>query len=689
MQKELTGDQKTALNGLLTSIRKLSEQSTDKKKQMAPQVLAIIGPRGIGKTTILTRLLEQLATNCIFAERQVFPAKPIDAATVMPDQGILAAAMHALYNSHKKSDTDCHLHDECGLARRPYSSQPPPADRKLEEAFKKCLSLAFNMEQSHRELALELAMSSGHYAEIIREGAEMRTRIPRSLDDFLRVLHCDSGKNPLIIVPIDDLDLAEASSIRNWARGVLTDWNSPLLCWIVIFDRDTLTEALARPNIRSSDHAFSNSHEPVSKLDLVSGRALLDKLIPAEHQFELRRIPSPERLRFTSLADGFSTKDGEILPNPLQELIAASDESWLFPLLPSDARGLNGLYHLLAKRDQRSEAGKLLRQTLLLRGELRLIQEIDRRGIEGFISSLHWGTEAGISDPAWGVVAEAAARESALWGLPLPRRLIELTEGDEPESLLEGLFDFALLKGILTPYDVLLRMPATSERITKARCRLVFSKGSELDSLFNEARRSGHTNDWLLWQIWDSSPDPHGGWPVENGYKAFCDAVSGLRTLRPEALLRSLVMRDFPVPLADYPDILPRSTRALVLLTGGLMQVPWSEIENGPAGWKPLTFTLVTAAAILSSYSAGLAVKEKTTHPLDIASSRTLAPLRCFSSEEIADLYAEFHQQIGQLTGTESKKTENSPLTVARKNLADALLRALEPSRKLIPEPGK
>ena len=588
----LTGEQQTAVAALATFAGRHRDAA-----ESAGRVAAVIGPRGVGKSTVLARLQDLLR------QERLVVTELLDAATVRDDLGLMAAAVQALYDAVPPE------HRDNGDGRA----------NELRKKFEHCVESALMQEDSYRQMAQELAMSPLHYTQIVRDASRRQQAFGEDFGEFVEALSQvtagDRGRNqaaadPLaFVVLIDDLDLAEAGSVRKWVRTMLAHRGDQRVAWVLSFDRGPLVRALSRELAgESGAHAAS-----VAVRDLVSGRSLLSKLVPSRWQIELPAWSFGLRPGFRPLSNGRAASAGDPEPENLGTLLAKRGLHSMLPLLPASPRSLMGLYQWLERQDGASDglaarAAAFLRQLAVEEGADLLLQKLDRSGPDRVAAGMKWEAAANLSDSAWSALMTNARTEGPLWSLPLPEGFSDLAVSVEPEALTEAILDLALQAGTLTPYQLIARMPFADPRLQRSRCLLRLPE-NEVINYFSRADH--HLGAALAWQSWTEERDARGLWSVEIGPAALWSAVYGLRATAPRELLRALLLpltaTSLP-PVTDSPEssFLPRRLRVLLTLVERVRAGAWGELELLLRLWSPLTFTRCVAAMTLRAYAEGL-----------------------------------------------------------------------------------
>src|SRR5436305_771031 len=497
-------EQERIVHRLLDFLRNPSEAKPSFAPSTSPpQTAAVVGPRGIGKSTVLSALKWDLEHKIDDQSRWLIPLPILDAAIVHDDLGLAAATIRELYRT---------VEERAVPAAGRYRSQELP--EKLNGSFKRCIESALLQEESHRRLAQELAMTPGHYGRIVFDANDRKARIgsefKQLIDDLVEmhgVLSQSTGtkQSPAFVVLVDDLDLGPSRAVSRWVRSLLTDYCDQRVFWILAFHREPLIRLLSRPP--EGDDRIEAAP--------ANGQALLSKAVPSSRQWELRRWTAQERQEFRPLP-GNSGKSEDSEPASLRELLAKTGRGDLLMLLPAHPRALEGEYVRLWNGDPLS-AEEMLRRIALVSGEAELVRRLDERGGALLGGSLSWQREK-LGEAGWQALVEAARSETTLWGLPLPESFAQLVSGPDPEAYLEALLDIALAEGKLTPYQLLQRLPFASIRLEGAKSQIRIPEPDVLCYFSPES--TGATvlvSTALGCQRWSDDADKDRFWAVDLG----------------------------------------------------------------------------------------------------------------------------------------------------------------------------
>jgi hypothetical protein len=628
-----------------------------------PRTAAVVGPRGIGKSTVLAALKSDLEHATWSQNPWLIPLPILDAAVVHDDLGLAAATIRELYRTVKGKAVPA--------AGRDRSHELP---EKLDRSFRRCVESALLQEESHRRLAQELAMTPGHYGKIVFDANDRKAGIGSEFSEFLHDLiemhralthPVSTETKPTFVVLVDDLDLGPSRVVLRWVRSLLTDYCDPRVCWVLAFHREPLIRLLSLPpeNDERVEAAPAN------------GQALLSKAVPSSRQWELRRWTAQERQEFRPLPSSPGKTD-ESQPGSLRNLLANAGRGELVTLLPAHPRALEGEYIRLQSGDPLS-AEEMLRRIALVSGEAELVRLLDERGGALLGSSLSWQrVETG--EAGWQALVEAARNDNPLWGLPLPESFARLVSGPDPEAYLETLLDIALAEGKLTPYQLLQRLPFASARVAGAQSELRIPEPDVLRYFSPEgAVATELVSTALGWQRWSEEADKDRFWTVALGPTGFWELCLDLRTASPESLFRTLSLERIPVAPrpAGAPAFLPNRLRPLILLVDGLSRSAWQALSTARTFWRPLTFTRCVAAFTLAGYvrHRPLGRVEEVPKLLRLTDPKASRELLALTE---ADVEAELGRLVGWLetqTREASTGTFSSPAALAAAELNTAL----------------
>lgn len=585
-------EQERIISRLLEFLQNPSEpEPTFAPSTFPPRTAAVVGPRGIGKSTVLSALKWDLEHKSDAQSRWLIPLPILDAAIVHDDLGLSAATIRELYRTVEGRAVP--------VGGRNSSHELP---EKLNGSFKRCVESALLQEESHRRLAQELAMTPGHYGKIVFDANDRKSRIGSDfrqfIDDLIEmhrfISHSAEIKlSPAFVVLVDDLDLGPSRAVPRWVRSLLTDYCDQRVCWILAFHREPLIWLLSRPP--EGDDRIETAP--------ANGQSLLSKAVPNSRQWELRRWRAQERQEFKPLPSNSNKARESEKSASLRELLVGAGRGDLLTLLPAHPRALEGEYLRLQSGDPLS-AEEMLRRIALVSGEAELVRHLDERGGALLGSSLSWQPEE-IGETGWQALVEAARSDDPLWGLPLPESFARLVSGPDPEAYLETLLDIALAEGKLTPYQLLQRLPFASARLKGAQSRLRIPEPDVLRYFSPESvGATALVSTALGWQRWSDDADKDRFWTVALGPTDFWELCLDQRTASPESLFKALSLERIPVAPrpAGVAAFLPSRLRPLILLVDGLSRSAWQALSTARTFWRPLTFTRCVAAFTLAGY---------------------------------------------------------------------------------------
>lgn len=636
-----------------------------------PRTAAVVGPRGIGKSTVLAALKWELEQPTSRSDRGLIPLPVLDAATVQSDLGLAAATIRSLYHTvetKEKSGPAAHR-------GRTYESL-----ERLKASYKHCMESALLQEESHRRLAQELAMTPGHYGKIVFEANDRKARIPEHFKEFVSDLSkayravsfnsesMTAGPEPTFVVLVDDLDLGPSRAVLRWVRSLLTDYADPRVYWILAFDRGPLIKLLSLP------HEDNDRTEPIP----TNGLALLSKAIPSSRQWELRRWRADERQEFKSLPRSSGTAQ-RAESRTLRELLIAAGRGELVTLLPAHPRALEGEYvRLLGELDCAPPSVEvMLRRIALVSSEAELVRRLDERGGALLGSSLFWQREE-MREARWRALVETARNDHPLWGLPLPDGFSQLVSGPDPEAYLEALLDVALAEGRITPYQLLQRLPFLNALLGRARSELRVPEPAVSRYFSPESKEATELVSTALgWQHWSEDADRDRFWTLKLGPSYFWELCLDQRTASPESLFKILFLERIPLAprLTGASDFLPNRLRPLILLVDGLNRSAWEALSAARTFWSPLTFTRCAAAFTLAGYvrHRDLGREEEIPKLLRLADPRESRELLGLSDAAVEAELSHLISWLENKTQEEASETSNTPAELATRELSTAL----------------
>lgn len=657
-------EQEQIISRLLNFLKNSSEPDPGFAPSISPpRTAAVVGPRGIGKSTVLAALKWDLEHVIERKNRWLIPLPVIDAAIVHDDLGLAAATIRELYRpvEGKKADPS--------VSRNRNHELP----EKLKNSFERCVESALLQEESHRRLAQELAMTPGHYGRIVFDADHRKSLIAAEFKQFIGELFemhralSETNLEPAFVVLVDDLDLGPSRAVLRWVRSLLTDYYDPRVHWILAFHREPLIRILSQPP-ENDDRIEATP---------ANGQALLSKVVPSSRQWELRRWTVQKRQEFRPLPSNSGKTKRPEEPATLRELLVRAGRGELLTLLPAHPRALEGEYIRLQSGDPLS-AEEMLRRIALVSGEAELVRRLDERGGALLGSSLLWQREERGGEAGWQALVQAARTDNPLWGFPLPDGFSELVSGPDPEAYLETLLDIALEEDRLTPYQLLRKLPFASDLLEGAQSKLripepdvfrYFSpEGTDATQLVSTA---------LGWQRWSQDADKDRFWTVDLGPTDFWELCLDLRTASPESLFKTLFLPRIPMVSqpTGAPAFLPKRLRPLILLVDGLSRSAWQALSTARTFWSPLTFTRCVAAFTLAGYvrHRSLGREEEVPRFLRLADPKS-------SRELLALTEAEVEAELGRLiawletqTPEAATATSESPYALAAAELNNAL----------------
>lgn len=279
-------------------------------------------------------------------------------------------------------------------------------DKTLEKWLKELERLIdryTRVEESYRELCLELASSPGDYSHYVTDGLRERFDLRRDLAGWLSAV-LKHMKRTFFVVLLDDFDLVPAEEARRWFASLLDELRQPRMMFVVTADFYRL------------EHLSFN---PRTEFDDKTGRALLAKLLPGQNRVSLERWKIDSRKDFKPDPDDSDTLwdlvkraiDGTDLPEPL-----------VASLLPARPRGLVDFYLSLVRGlASEDRTVHLLHLLATSRNESLLARLVAETKPEDWVQALRFAEED-ISVEDWRTLIDAAASRLQATGEAQPLR---------------------------------------------------------------------------------------------------------------------------------------------------------------------------------------------------------------------------------------------------------------------------
>ncbi|CAM2011239.1 ATP-binding protein [Acanthopleuribacter pedis] len=613
------------------------------------RVIAIVGSRGSGKTTMMQRVHEAVDADPCFAVTEI-----IDAALIDREAGILSTCIQALFDTGK-----------------PYSKFSE-TERDLKNAYEETFRQSLSLGDSFRQIAREMSMAPKQYLSTVEKRVLESRKLPEQFEDFLGQLreyrrkssNPKNDKTPRMVVFLDDLDLAPTELLRPWAKAMVAHFAIDGITWVLSYNQKRMVDALSSPRI----------HHKKKKPDRETGDALLNKLVSGNDQFVLGGWSTEDRANFLPLhhQDPHATNNtDEKPPTPpsLQGLLERSGNHHLLLLLPGTPRGLEQLYEWLdrtetERNDQQAtanspapaeslatttaskqqpegeqpnskEQGDTAKYSDNLDPHVAMVKlaEVNHwKSFSGYLKSVPsnriackftWSPDISVSAGDWVELLRSAKtipRTTPLFEMPLPTLVRkQWTKIAQGEALTEVLCHLALRTETMTPYQLLGRMPFTHSRLNLCQIKCRFHE-NKLDRFLKDfGEQTGHH---LFWGAWHKADD-QGMWHFTLSPQLFWEKLLNLREGYPRDLLKALyyhqetlethleqVFNDNDTAFKSQFDLtgeglqrgfLPRSLRALILLVDALERAPWHELEARQNHWSPITLVQCASAFQLSA----------------------------------------------------------------------------------------
>lgn len=566
-----------------------------------PRAFGIVGERGIGKSTLLYHFYRRWERD---NKHEYYLLPPLDChalpSELNPSTAVLLYLQRALAlaNDEKKLDQDLHA------ALKTLAGQ---------EGF-----LAPAVQQ---QLAVDLSTSLADYGRITIEAVEHHLVIKTKLHEFIGKV-CRALDTPALVLPLDDFDLISGNVVRNWYRALMGDLNQPQLIFI-------LTADLNRLHHLGVDADY--------QVDDLTGRALVDKLLPPQNRIHLPDWPVPTRLQFQP-----NFVAGSIDAKPLDELLGQLAENYqpvlaealLRHLTPRRPRGLTHLYEAIQAQLNSNKANSsqvFLISLASCRSEPLLARRIKEQPIETWSQIL---APPKPSSEGWAQTIEACTDIDDLDPLValVPRNaetsVVTVTRYERPPGWTEPLRHDELLTAPLRdahPLDQAwwteLLLNAAFSHSTGARLSYFLAlwnlfrpekNSAVITANLSTARvrrffREGPSRTFFPW--FDEKCQRDGNFiELRVGFDPLLHFIRRTRQGWPHDLLESCTVNlaqvrgDPPQVTAD--DFLPPDLRALVLWVDYLKKVPWEGISQLNLQMEVRTYLQLVAILVRTAYLA-------------------------------------------------------------------------------------
>ncbi|MBI4515092.1 MAG: hypothetical protein HY699_04660 [Deltaproteobacteria bacterium] len=628
MTTQLTPQQENALTQLHERLVSVAAGYAEEEKTQVERTdnsFGILGARGSGKSTILAKLYEKLATA---KKPELYPLEAIDCSVLPPEIAPGTAVLLRLKHCVEKDLRELQGRGE-----------------KLLSDLDELVGRYTRLEQSYRDLCLEISSSTEDYSYFVVRGLTERSDLREKLSNWLKEA-LQHLKRHAFVALLDDFDLVPAEEVRRWLRGLLDELCQTRLLFVLTADFHRL------------EHL---SWDPKAEVDDVTGRHLLLKLLPPERRVSLeewlpedrRRFPPnlrPEERRLWDILKPFVTsKENGNGEGTLEALTAT--------LLPPWPRGLRNLYHTLtAQPPPRGHGRSFLSLLATCRGESLLARRIDETELEQWVGMLKF-PDHHLTREQWSEMVEAArtrATPQNIESLRPLRDLVPVPTSEDLKTLLPAVQgDERAAPPIAIELDAWSRNPAWRDPLRHDRLRVLPLRDAadaaqplwaelliDRGLTYSARNRATFTDTWapahrrlsrahlavaattetlrrffdnplvvkarasLLW-LHRPADKPE---CVQIGWPPLLDALRGARDPLSSDLLADLLI-DTAALEGELPKIgdektlllLPDELWATILLVDALERCPWSTL-SAPSDWDVETYIGLAAAFVRTAY---------------------------------------------------------------------------------------
>lgn len=607
----------------------------DFKQPRKATTLAVLGPRGSGKTTCMVDLLEKLEemeTNTNSMNRGARCVRPL--AGFHPVERIIDCSLGS-QNVPFGLSILMRLRHLLGLHRDPsespeWSSRGEVVEPRVaaeQKAFR-VLREAYMLNLPAAGRVLEGTSSSGaHFAQQASLAAGRALSLPDRVADWLQcaAICCGHDLEGFVLV-LDDVDLAR-DGILDMVYSLLDELHQPRLILLIGADLTKLERRIAdslagggltklRPNSEKSARRSSE--------DVRMANDLLYKILPQVNREWLLPWTEEERWSFPPRpAPAYE------LDSSLGELLSRKDWGPAFrtpALLPEYPRHLENLWFALARpqqmpKDNRSERksfkdrAEFIAYLAEARGDYGLARQVPMRAPDEWGRTFRWEDEQ-IASGVWDRLVEAALEGTPLAGFSAESDDLPIPENPASAALwTELLLDLSLTSGQLSSAELLRRYPRMSNLVDQAQIRTDFHR-DEMERQLRDSR--GSIMAQLAWTRFDVVLDRNGVLPEEFdawiGLAPLREAAEGQRDFWPTSLAQGLFLRRSAVlderqrayDMDGDPDDanapLPRALRPLIVFVDSLSRAPWRLLSETPRRRSLRTNALLAAGLVRAAY---------------------------------------------------------------------------------------
>ncbi len=575
----------------------------DFKQPRTATTLAVLGPRGSGKSTCMVDLLRKLEGTETAGFHLM--GRVIDCSLGSPNAPFgLSVLMRLRYL--------------LGLQREPpgtsaWSCQGEKEinpNTKEEQRRFKVLREAYMLSRRAAVRVLENTSSGGpHFAQQAAWAAAEALALPDRVADWLQCAArcCGPGVAGFVAV-LDDVDLAR-DGILDMVYSLLDELHQPRLILVIGADfprlEQRITDSLAADGWNR--RRLSAEKSPPSSPEDVTANDLLYKILPQVNREWLRPWTDKDRWSFPP-----RPAPAYPLDSSLGGLLIDRKEDWghtfLTPaLLPGYPRHLENLWRVLAtprvakegarERSSLRDLGEFMTYLAEARGDYGLARRLALRATYEWGRTFRWEEEP-IPKDMWDRLVDAALKKVSLSGLVAMSDDLPLPQDPSSAALwTEFLLDLSLASGQLTAAELIRRFPRMSDLVDQAQIRTDFHR-DEMAQPLRHARGSVMVK--LAWTRFDVALDRHGILPKEFdahvGLEPLREAIEGRRNAWPWPLVQGLYLRRSEVlddrqrayDTKGNPDdvdaLLPRGVRPLIVFVDSLSRAPWRLLSETP--WR-------------------------------------------------------------------------------------------------------
>lgn len=377
---DLDATQEKAVKQLASQLEGFVQQAKDipwdevhSCSPLVTSTIGILGGRGAGKSTVLNHFVIRI--NQKIMEREVSPLdrlkdklivlNPLDCSVLPRDCEPGMVVLSHLLNSLKKPNSPL--------------SNIADQDRKelLGELEEYIIGLYTRIGTAYNELSMDLSSTPDDYGVFLTQGLNdrlsLKDRITLWLSKLFKVLNAkqisslyekpNTSNYSILVVPLDDFDLAPGEQIRKWLQSLLDELCQYRLIFVLTADFYRL------------EHLIWDAKE---NFDDKTGRALLNKLMPLKNRVKLDPWQGNYRAMFKPSDVKQSSKiacccgttvllkdanNSELNCPKCQQVLTVNPTLWflvertlnelhsnpalVYALLPDLPRGLEGLYYAL------------------------------------------------------------------------------------------------------------------------------------------------------------------------------------------------------------------------------------------------------------------------------------------------------------------------------------------------------